>query len=1294
MTVELNLRFPDPEHVIVRLDDNEIKALPFVNPLTVRDHEDLRWYVEVYAAHALGDPDDQEARRIKARLPVLGKALFDAVFGQREAQRLFNDFQDAAGDTRLLTISADHPAILGLPWELLHDPSAPDGTFLFHEKLSIRRRYAGANKGRGPFKIQTKDRLHLLMVVSRPEDAGFIDPRADAEAILDAIDQHAPGRISVEFLRPATLDVLLNRLEDEQLPAIDILHFDGHGVFDKSGGILKNARAAHAEHGSFREADASGAPNTGYLVFEDCEGKSALLSAAVLGQYLYRKEVGLVILSACQSAAHGDSDEPLGSVAARLTAAGIPAVLAMSHSVLVQTTQALLGEFYQELAKGRSLGLALDKARRYLDNHPEKYPLQLGNQTRTLKLHDWFIPTLYQSGADTPLLSAVRAAPVPPAAPPFLPARPEAGFFGRRRELWQIERGFAGQARRISISGFGGQGKTALALEAGRWLLRSGLFHRAVFVNYAETPSRDAVAVAVAALSVVLDQSLTDTHAATDALRNAPPCLIILDNLDSLDAAALKPLLDAALAWSEAGGSRVLLTSRRPDFHHPGYPTQGSLRHLAIELAGLGSRANPDDALAWYAQLNRLPPAPTQALPARSALVVLFALVDFHPLSIRVLSAQLKTRRISELGGRLEALLDKTDPTGLNEDHPAALVASLHLSLEKLDARARALLPRLGVFQGCAMEPELLAVTAIPETAWPALRQQLQAAALLNAESLPEVNPPFLRFHPTLAPLLWSELDQAERETLATAHRQRYYGLANYLSNEDKRKPHFARAVARRELPNLLYAVRGAFEHDEPQAADFADSLNWFLRVFGLRREQAELARLAEQQANTVGSEAWYLAQTNRGKQLFGAGRIADAVKVFEHVLAELGETASYQRAQNLGQIGRCFNAGGRPNLAADFQQQALAVLAELESSDHVKRQTGACLTDLADALRDLGHYAEARQAYLDGLAIDQELQDLRGQGVTLGQLGTLAILEGRHDEALNRYREALSLFQSLNEPAMEAVAWYQLGRVYQEARQWQDAEHCYRKSAEINEALGDKSGAASTWNQLARVNEAQGKAAAAETWYRKAIDQYRDDNDDLHLSGTLNNLADLLRNQTGRLDEARQLAETSLTLSQGLEPGITEVWKIYHLLAEIATRQAEAGGAPDTLLQQARNYRRLAREAYKAYPGNRVFLQNYAFLILAWCDGDAATQARVLAWLNQANFTALGDALTQLQAGETNADALLDELDCWDGLILNTVFEALEDPATLDWLRNDSSNDQEKMLDPVSANFTEKITQ
>jgi len=209
MIKELNLTFPDSAHVIVRFgsDDDGSGRLPFISPLADKELWDIRWYIETYGAHSLGDPDDQEASRIARQLPESGKKLFEAVFSEREAQRRLNSFQDAEDASRLLTISAEHPAILALPWELLHDP-ASGGGFLFMEtpRISIRRRVAGATGGRKTFKSSPKDSLHLLFVVSRPEDSGFIDPRADSQPVLDAIDQHAPGRVTWEFLRPPSLD--------------------------------------------------------------------------------------------------------------------------------------------------------------------------------------------------------------------------------------------------------------------------------------------------------------------------------------------------------------------------------------------------------------------------------------------------------------------------------------------------------------------------------------------------------------------------------------------------------------------------------------------------------------------------------------------------------------------------------------------------------------------------------------------------------------------------------------------------------------------------------------------------------------------------------------------------------------------------------------------------------------------------------------------------------------------------------------------------------------------------------
>jgi tetratricopeptide (TPR) repeat protein len=1261
---ELNLRFPDKDHVIVRFGDAESGTLPFENPLTAKDRDEIRWYIEEYATRWSAEPDDVEAGRIMAHLPVWGKPLFNAVFTDRAAERLFNRFQDHDKKPRLLTIHAEHPAILSLPWELLHDP-ASGGVFLFneHPRVSIRRSFSGATGGRSAFPIEPKERLHLLFVVSRPKDAGFLDPRADPAAVLDALEKQAPGRFTWEFLRPATLDALVDRIEDTARVPVDILHFDGHGLFDRKDGL---------------------AAGIGYLAFEKSDGSLDLISSNQLGNDLHRHNIPLVVLSACQTAQmtdkeEADNSEAMGSVAARLTATGIPAVLAMTYSVLVPTTQQLFGQFYEYIAKGRGTGQSLDDARRHLVRHPEKFQVRRGSKFVPFTLHDWFIPALYQSGPDLPLLKQMKRGKKPPkpAEPRTnLPPKPEAGFFGRTRDLWDIERWFTGKTRRITITGFGGQGKTALALEAGRWLTRAGMFQAAVFVDYSRVQSRDAVSVAVSTVASVLGETLIHSEAAAEALCNTPT-LVILDNLEALEAEALHELLDAAVDWSRANGSRVLCTTRKPYFDHPQYGLEGTLIHRRIHLDGLAE----EDALKWFAQLMNLPPEPTVPSPSRDALVALLHQVKFHPLSIRVLAQQLKTRTPTELGQRLEQLLVPRSAAGLSSDATDAplpeLVASLQLSLDRLDEAARQVLPRLGVFQGGGFEDDLLAITEIAEEVWPVLRRQLEAAALIEVESVPGVNPPFLRFHPTLAPMLWAKLGAEKQARMSEAHRTRYGALAVLLYEADHQNPHEARAIARRELPNMLYAVHRALDATDPDGVLIAYVVNKFLKDFGLRQESEALIAKAQTAVGETGSHDWYLAQSTRGDQLLGQGRVSEAAGVFWAVLERLDTGPSLERSMTMGRLGRCYRTDGRPDLAEQRQIEEISVLNDLEPTHEVQRERASCLSDLAGAFSDQGKYSEARDAYEEGLRLAEELRDLPNQGVILGQLGTLAMIERNLTEAAERFRSAQALFQQLKDPAAEAAICHQLGLVFQQGGQWDEAEDHFRESARIKEQQGMFSGpnsTATTWDALAMTCYFNDKPKASEMWCQKAIDGFRRAGDQVGLARSLNNLSGLLQNLPGRLTDARQLAEEALAIKQTLDPGAAEIWTTYAILADIAEKEAggtSEAGHKEKLQMQAREYRRLAREAKFNFAGTRLELRKHAGMILALFLATQGEEQRkqmqeALGGLAQQGRPHFVAAIRSLLVGERSADVLCERLNWEESMIVEAILRGIEDPETL----------------------------
>ena len=580
--IELNVRFTSPSRLSIGFGATHTAEFDFRSESlpTPEDLQELGWYLEKYLVYYSSEPDDERAKRLEANLEKWGKGLFDALRNNESARRWFDKFLEIQDQERQITIFANDPLILSLPWELLRESEF----FLFETpRITIRRCLYDVAAGREIFEVQPQSKLRLLFVTSRPEGAGFIDPRADALPVLNAIEEVAGDQIEVEFLRPATYDNLKARLESRgehrgKLP-IHILHFDGHGAFRRQQPAKDDLPKGELAQMRGRDDEQE---NMGYLLFEKPDGTTDLRSAKEMSAMLHTKKISLVVLSACQSAMAAGED-PLSCVAARLTADGLPAVIAMTYSVLVVTTQKLFESFYRNIAYGERVGEALENARQDLYAHPERLERQRGQNRLTMSLQDWFLPALYQVGNDGALFN-------PDLLSPFtsgrgargegnLPELQDAGFWGRSRELWAIERAFVMGTRRITISGFGGMGKTYLAQEAGRWLLRTGMFARVCFISFADFQGVDPVSYAVSVLAMVLDTNLIDGAAATRELAKQP-VLVILDNLESLRSPLA--LLDIAKTWSETGNSRVLLTTRAADLEHPEYKNVGTLKHIAL----------------------------------------------------------------------------------------------------------------------------------------------------------------------------------------------------------------------------------------------------------------------------------------------------------------------------------------------------------------------------------------------------------------------------------------------------------------------------------------------------------------------------------------------------------------------------------------------------------------------------------------------------------------------------------------------------------------------------------------
>ncbi len=290
-----------------------------------------------------------------------------------------------------------------------------------------------------------------------------------------------------------------------------------------------------------------------------------------------------------------------------------------------------------------------------------------------------------------------------------LPPLNPVGFFGRRQELDSIAWAFGGEGvRRLNLSGDSGRGKTSLANQAGRRLLREGRFRKICYVDFADFQGRDAVGTVLSEAGQLAEAAFADPEELRRVM-SRQPWLLILDDLDSLDPGVGEALLARALDWSGAGKSRVLLINCPPDTAPTVCDPDGAENR---ELALTGFQA--EDADAYCRRLLEAAGAGQQAGDYSAAqLAALLGRVDYHPLCINLLARQLREVPPANLNERLNQALQAL-PAELADRH---LAACLNLAFNELDERTRDWLPRLGVVQGGALERILLKTAGFGQAA-------------------------------------------------------------------------------------------------------------------------------------------------------------------------------------------------------------------------------------------------------------------------------------------------------------------------------------------------------------------------------------------------------------------------------------------------------------------------------------------------------------------------------------------------------------------------------------------------
>jgi signal transduction histidine kinase len=176
--------------------------------------------------------------------------------------------------------------------------------------------------------------------------------------------------------------------------------------------------------------------------------------------------------------------------------------------------------------------------------------------------------------------------------------------------------------------------------------------------------------------------------------------------------------------------------------------------------------------------------------------------------------------------------------------------------------------------------------------------------------------------------------------------------------------------------------------------------------------------------------------------------------------LMEADPTVAHRTAvagQNLN-IGNVYLVMQDYRKALEFHLKALQLFEEVGN----KRGISYCYQGISAEFLNLHRLKDATAYCSKAIALKSEINDQRGIGTSLKQMGSICLVQEQYDSALSYYLKAQKVFRDMKLVAEEADINTDIGLVYTKKNDLPSANIYYRNSKELARQIGDSSRAAS----------------------------------------------------------------------------------------------------------------------------------------------------------------------------------------------------------------------------------------
>ncbi|MCL4821075.1 MAG: protein kinase [Vicinamibacteria bacterium] len=679
--------------------------------------------------------------------------------------------------------------------------------------------------------------------------------------------------------------------------------------------------------------------------------------------------------------------------------------------------------------------------------------------------------TLDSGTASAPVADATRLH-----LPPPVPATP---LLGREDALVAAADRVRSGARLLTVTGYGGTGKTRFAIELHQRLAAA---HEggAAFVSLASVTAASEVLSTVATALAIPE---AHGRSALDALATVigdRATLLVLDNLEQvLDAAP-----DVATLVTRCPRLHCIATSRAP--LKVGAETEFPLPPLELPqpsdtLEAL--RERPSVAL-FVQRAEKVKPGFALAESNAAAIAGICKRLDGLPLALELAAARVRILEPAALLQRLDHALDLL--TSGDRDLPLrqrTLRATVSWSYSLLQPPEQRLLRWLSTFH------EGWTLAALEQVCYD---EQERPFALDHLDSLVEKG--LVRvvgdsgryaLLETIRAFAAEQLHASgEVEAARDAHAAHYGDFAGVMARA-MRTPDQVPALnrGRADDANLHAALawltsraRGG-DHGALEAGLLlAGHLDWYWHMNG----QHYTARVALEELLSLGKDR----PPSRGRALsrLAAGMVATCTDEWERSLGEW--TRGFEDAEAIGDreaaaearmgMAYCQLSLGNPELSAATLEEAI------ERSRGVSEFIGAISMAFLGLIRFTGGdtpggIAMAEQA----IAIQRRLVDHEGGGIGLSFLAQMVFASGDAARAFRLYEEAAALFTGVDHPELARVQ-AEMGWTALATGDSRRAGRCFRQAVRTNEMVGSARGTGLALMGLAAVEAAEGRGERA----------------------------------------------------------------------------------------------------------------------------------------------------------------------------------------------------------------------